>query len=108
MKRTTIFLEEQLERELQALARRGDRPVSSVVREALEQYVASAREQAKPRLGFIAVGQSGTSDTAERHEELLWTDEVTAAPRRVPADPPRPGSGKRGASRATGALRRRR
>lgn len=75
MKRTTIFVEDQLERELQAIARRKDRPMASVVREALEQYVVAVRREAQPRLGFIAAGRSGHGDTAERHEELLFRPE---------------------------------
>jgi predicted transcriptional regulator len=75
MKRTTIFLEEQLERELQALARRQGRPMAGVVREAVEQYVVGARTAhgAAPR-GFVALGRSGQHDTADRHEDLLWKD----------------------------------
>jgi predicted transcriptional regulator len=75
MKRTTIFLEEQLERELHALARRQGRPMAGVVREAVEQYVVSARAAhgESPR-GFVALGRSGLHDTAERHEELLWKE----------------------------------
>jgi predicted transcriptional regulator len=72
MRRTTIFLDEQLDRELKALARRTDRPMASIVREALAEYVVSARETPPKPLGFVAAGRSGRRDTAERHEELLW------------------------------------
>jgi predicted transcriptional regulator len=72
MRRTTIFLDEQLERELKALASRAGRPMASLVREALADYVVSARETPPKALGFVAAGRSGRRDTAERHEELLW------------------------------------
>ncbi len=72
MRRTTIFLDEQLERELKAMARRSDRPMASLVREALADYVVSARETSSKALGFVAAGRSGRQDTAERHEQLLW------------------------------------
>lgn len=72
MKRTTIFVQDELERELQALARRNGRPMASVVREALEQYVVAARREGPARLGFIAAGRSGRRDIADRHEELLF------------------------------------
>ena len=74
MKRTTIFLDEAVERELQGLARREARPVASLVREALAEYVAGRRHPHGARLSFIGAGASGHSDLAERHEELLWRD----------------------------------
>ncbi len=74
MKRTTIFLDEGLERELQGLARRESRPVAWLVREALTAYVADRRRGGASRLSFVGAGASGRSDIAERHEELLWRD----------------------------------
>ncbi len=73
MKRTTMFIDEALERDLRAIAERDCRPVSGVVREALGSYVARRKKESH-RLGFIAFGRSGRSDTAEVHEELLWRD----------------------------------
>ena len=84
MKRTTLFIDPQLERELQALARRNGRPMAALVREAVAQYVAAARAQGSARLGFIAAGRSGRADIADRHEELLFDAEPPAAPRRRP------------------------
>ena len=91
MKRTTIFIDPQLERELQALARRSGRPMAALVREAVAQYVAADRERRSSRLGFVAAGRSGRSDIAERHEELLFQPEPPAAPASVrPRTPRRP------------------
>jgi hypothetical protein len=73
MRRTTVFLEESLQRELSALARKQSRPAAALVREAIGQYVVS-QKASNPTLSFIAVGGSGRSDTAERHEELLFKD----------------------------------
>ncbi len=73
MKRTTIFIDEALEGDLRAIAERERRPVSGLVREALESYVA-LRKRKGPKLGFIAIGGSGRHETAEVHEELLWRD----------------------------------
>ena len=73
MKRTTIFVPEPLERDLQLYARRERRPVASVVREALAEYLAARRPTAALP-SFTAAGDSGRSDIAERHEELLWTE----------------------------------
>ena len=81
MKRTTLFIDPQLERELQALARRDGRPMAALVREAVAQYVAAARVQGSGRLGFVAAGRSGRSDIAERHEDLLFDAEPGPAPR---------------------------
>jgi predicted transcriptional regulator len=69
MKRTTIFLDEQVETELKALARRKRLPMAAVVRDALERHV--ARETVRAPLSFVGVGRSGSRDTAERHEEIL-------------------------------------
>ncbi len=82
MKRTSLFIDEALERDLQAIARQDKRPVASVVREALAIYVANREPADTPALSFIGAGASGHSDTAERHEELLWRDAgKKAAPR---------------------------
>ena len=93
MKRTTIFIEPQLERELQALARRSGRPMAAIVREAVAQYVAADRERRPARLGFVASGRSGRSDIAERHEELLFQPDGSAPP------PPRRPAARRAARR---------
>jgi plasmid stability protein len=69
MKRTTIFIEEGIERELRLVARRRGRSVAAVVRDAIAREVAA---EARPSLSFIGVGDSGRRDVAERHEELLW------------------------------------
>jgi predicted transcriptional regulator len=73
MKRTTVFLDEGLERDLKALAARKGEPAASLVREALGEYVARHHPD-EPRLGFLAAGRSGRSDGAETHEDLLWQD----------------------------------
>ena len=72
MKRTTVFLDERLEQELRLLARADGRPSAALVREALESYVAAKQRARRPAPGFVAVARSGRSDTAERHEELLF------------------------------------
>lgn len=90
MKRTTVFFDEQLEREIQALARRQKRPMASVVREAVEQYVVAERQTGGPSpYSFVALGRSGRRDVAERHESLLFQD-----------PPAGPATGRRRAARA--------
>jgi predicted transcriptional regulator len=97
MKRTTLFIDPQLERELQALARREGRPMAALVREAVAQYVAAARERGSARLGFIAAGRSGRADIADRHEELLFDARPPLPPR------PRPKPARRAAPRRRSA-----
>lgn len=80
MKRTTIFVPEDLERDLQAFARREGKPVAWFVREALTEYVAS-RRTASRLPSFTAVAAGSATDVAERHEDLLWDDPHDAAPR---------------------------
>ncbi len=75
MKRTTVFLDETLERDLQAIARQEKRPVAALVREALAAYVANREPAAGPALSFVGAGASGRSDIARRHEDLLWRNE---------------------------------
>ena len=87
MKRTTLFIDPQLERELQALARRDGRPMAALVREAIAQYVAAARDARSATLSFVAAGRSGRADIADRHEELLF--DVTPAPPRARPKAPR-------------------
>ena len=74
MKRTTLFVEESVDRELHALARRKGVPVSALVRESLARYVTEQRRGQKFALRFLGQGGSGRNDVAERHEELLWRD----------------------------------
>ncbi|HEY3490134.1 MAG TPA: CopG family transcriptional regulator [Candidatus Deferrimicrobiaceae bacterium] len=72
MKRTTIFADEYLLDDLKSLARRSHSSVASVVREALEKYVAENRGNVSASPSFIGIGESSDGTVAERHEELLW------------------------------------
>lgn len=71
MKRTTIFIPEDLERELQIYAGRAGKPVASVVREAIAAYIVDdGGVSTLP--SFAGAFDSGHTDTAERHDELLF------------------------------------
>ena len=87
MKRTTIFLPESLERDLQGEARRTGKALASVVREALVEYVVSRQQKGTRTLSFVACGAGDRTDIAERHEELLWPspdqDASPASPRKT-------------------------
>lgn len=72
MKRTSLFLDEQLLRSLAREARRRDISVAAVVREAVAAYLVRPRGAVVPSVaGQFA---SGTADTSERAHELFWRD----------------------------------
>jgi hypothetical protein len=71
MKRTTIFVPETLERDLQLYAKREGKAVAAVVREAVAEYLAGGRSRAKLP-SFTGAYTGPHTDTAERHEELLF------------------------------------
>src|SRR5262245_6253805 len=85
MKRTTVFLYETTECDLKTLARQQGRPVADMVREAIVEYVAREKTKARPPLRFLAFGRSGHTDTAERHEELLFAEPAPAPTRPKPS-----------------------
>ena len=72
MKRTTIFVPEALERDLQLYARSQKKPTAVVVREALAEFIAR-HQPAQALPSFTGSFASAYSDTAERHEALLFT-----------------------------------
>jgi hypothetical protein len=68
MKRTTVYLEPELEVLLKLEVLRQKRPMAELVREALHAYVVREPKRVPPGAGAFA---SGHADTAERAEELL-------------------------------------
>ena len=68
MKRTTIYLDPELEVLLKLEMLRQRRPMAEIVREAVQAYVTRERRSAPPGAGAFGSGQS---DTAERSEEIL-------------------------------------
>ena len=86
-----MFLDPSMERDLQLIAERERRSTASVVREALGAWIAERKTVRPRRPGFVAAGRSGTSDTAERHEALLFADPAPAprASSKRAASPPR-------------------
>ncbi len=71
MKRTRLFLDEGMDRELRLLAQRENLPVAALVRDALARYLDVNGRGKGLRLRFLRAGRSGYRDTAERAEELL-------------------------------------
>jgi len=68
MKRTTIYLEPELEVLLKLEVLRQQRPMAELVREALHAYVRREPTRVPPGGGTFA---SGHTDTAERADEVL-------------------------------------
>jgi len=68
MRRTTIYLEPELEVQLKLEMLRRRKPMAAIVREALSAYVAREPRKAPPGAGAFS---SGRADTAERADEVL-------------------------------------
>ena len=68
MKRTTIYLEPELEVLLKLEMQRRKRPMAELVREALRSYLRREPGALPPGAGAFA---SGRSDTAAKSEALL-------------------------------------
>lgn len=68
MKRTTIYLDPDLELRLKAEARRIGQPVAEIIRDALRRRLAEAPRSRSPHAGGFA---SGRTDTADRTDEVL-------------------------------------
>ncbi len=76
MKRTTIYLEPELEVLLKLEVLKQRRPMAEIVREAVQAYVTREPRRSPPGAGAFA---SGRSDTAERAEEVLAETGLAAA-----------------------------
>ena len=88
MRRTTLYIDPELEVLLKLETLRQNRPMAEIVREAVTQYVLREPAAAPPGAGAFA---SGRTDTAERVDEALASEGFGTT---VPA-PPRRQSGRR-------------
>ena len=68
MKRTTIYLDPELEVRLKLEVQRRKQPMAMLVREAVEAYLSGSSAGGPPGAGAFA---SGRRDTAERAEDVL-------------------------------------
>jgi Ribbon-helix-helix protein, copG family len=68
MKRTTIYLDPDLEVLLKLEAMRRKQPMAELLREALRSYLSSVPRKVPPGAGAF---DSGRTDTASRVEEVL-------------------------------------
>ncbi len=68
MKRTTIYLEPELELLLKTEMRRRNVPMAELIRDALRAYLGRGSREAPPGAGAFS---SGRKDTAAKAEQLL-------------------------------------
>ena len=68
MKRTTIYLDPELEVRLQLEAMQRKTPMAEIIREALREYLEQRPRKLPPGKGEF---DSGMADTAERADEVL-------------------------------------
>ena len=68
MRRTTIYLEPELELRLKRETRRRKKAMAEIIREALRSHLGGERAQAPPGAGAFA---SGKKDTAAKAEAVL-------------------------------------
>jgi hypothetical protein len=67
--KTTVYLDADDYRRLQAVARSRGQPAAQLVREAVSEYARRHAPRRRPR--SIGTGHSGKGDVAARAEELL-------------------------------------
>lgn len=67
--KTTIYLDAEVYRRLQALAREHQRPAAELVREAVAEY--TLRHAGTRQPSSLGAGRSGRRDLSERAESLL-------------------------------------
>lgn len=73
MKRTTIFADDTMLKELKRVSDLEKKSLAQVMREAFEAHL--ARKLApQSRFSFAGKFDSRRKDIAEKHEELLWTE----------------------------------
>jgi hypothetical protein len=68
MKRTTVYLEPELELLIKSEMRRRGKPMATIVREALRAYLGREAGKAPPGAGAF---RSGRRDTAAKAEAVL-------------------------------------
>lgn len=68
MRRTTIYLDPELETQLKAEMLRRGKPMAELIRQAVHEYLVRGRPAPPPGAGAFS---SGHDDTADRAEELL-------------------------------------
>ena len=71
MRRTTIFVDDELLNEIKELSKEENKSIAEIIRLSLRGYI-NRKKSRKTRLSFIGIGNSGKKNVAENHEDLLW------------------------------------
>jgi predicted transcriptional regulator len=72
MEKTTMYLTEELQRDLKALAKRTGRPQADLIREALGEYIERSRTSKLPSwVGIAAVGGDASTVKQELRPQYL-------------------------------------
>jgi len=67
VEKTTLYIPADLQRALRSLARRVGKPQAEIIREALNAYV---RQQERPRLGSVGLGEDDQVNGATSEDYL--------------------------------------
>ncbi|WP_164930904.1 ribbon-helix-helix protein, CopG family [Aquifex aeolicus] len=70
MKRTTIFINEETKQKIKLIAKKKQKSMAEIIREAINEYIVKHKKNKK--YSFIGLGKSKRSDISEIHEEKLW------------------------------------
>ena len=71
MKKTTVYLPEELKQKVEAMAREGKKSEADVIRDAISSAYEEKRTYPKPRLPLVPGLKLGRPDIAEKADELL-------------------------------------
>ncbi len=74
MKRTQIYLTKEQHRYLERLASARDTTISSLIREAISEYVAHQLAEQDPLLDIIGLGESGLGDSSVHHDRDIYDE----------------------------------
>lgn len=74
MKRTQIYLTEEQHRYLERLASTRDTTISSLIREAISEYVVRQLAEQDPLLDMIGLGKSGLGDGSIHHDRDIYDE----------------------------------
>ncbi len=78
MKRKQIYLTKELNDKLKDIAYIKNKSESSLIRDALEEYIVKIEKQVEnkdeenPLLKIIALGESGSDDISDNHDSYLY------------------------------------
>ncbi len=72
--RKQIYIERWQQEALATVAKKEGKPEAQLIREALEEYLVKKAElpEDHPLSGLAGIGASGSTDGAERHDEVVY------------------------------------